>query len=158
VKRIPLTQGLEALVDDEDFDHLMQWKWSASGRRDYRHPARGTADGSSVKMSVVVAERMGLDTSITVDHHNRRPLDNTRGNLRSANKSQNGANRGPNQNNTSGYKGVWLCQRTRRWKANIKVKRVTYHLGTFSTAEDAARAYNEAALKHFGEFAYVNPL
>ena len=89
-----------------------------------------------------------------VDHINQDPLDNRRQNLRLATRSQNAANLGPYANNTSGYKGVDFNRG--KWRARITQDGVRYFLGTFDTAEDAARAYDQKALELFGEFASLN--
>ena len=154
MKRIQLTQGKEALVDDCDYEYLMQWNWSCSGNKHYSCPACWIPGRKYVKMSRLVAERMGLDISRGIDHEDRNPFNNQRYNLRPATKAQNGRNRGLNLNNTSGFKGV---NRMRNfWQSGIKVNRKRVHLGTFDTPEEAAHAYDEAALKYFGEFAYLN--
>lgn len=158
MKVIPLTMGMDALVDDEDYDHLMQWKWSSGGKPEYRYAHRGDAVGNSIRMSVEVARRMGLNIACKIDHRDRNPLNNQRLNLREATQSQNGANRGPNRNNRSGYKGIWWHPLRSRWYASIRVNRRKINLGCFSDPKDAARAYNAAAIKHFGEFAYLNPV
>ena len=161
MKHIPLTKGKEALVDDEDYEHLMQWKWHAAVRG--RYAARDTRSfnrrrGSIVYMHDVVATRVGLSGKI--DHANRNTLDNRRHNLRPATGSQNGANRGPQANNTSGYKGVVRVRG--RWRAQIKVNQRFHSLGHFPLTEigkmEAARTYNRAAIQHFGEFAVLNPV
>ena len=59
-------------------------------------------------------------------------------------------------NNSSGLKGVWLEQRTGRWKASISVHRVRLYLGWFLFPDSAARAYDHAAVRHFGEYAVTN--
>jgi len=161
MKRIPLTKGKEALVDDQDYSYLMQWKWHAA--KGGKYAARDTRSfnrqyGSVVYMHDVLAARNGIAGKI--DHANQDTLDNQRQNLRPATGSQNGANRGPQANNTSGYKGVvQVCQ---RWRAQIKVKGEFHSLGHFPLTDagkiKAARVYNEAALKHFGEFAVLNPV
>jgi hypothetical protein len=160
VVEIKLTRGLVAIVDDEDAD-LAAFKWHAA------HPKYNTSyavrtvypDGFygkhvSIFMHRVIADRMGLPG--IVDHVSRDGLDNRRANLRSSTQSQNTANRGPQKNNTSGYKGVSFEPRYRKWTANIKVKQKAKYLGSYRTAEEAARAYDRAARETFGEFAYFN--
>jgi AP2 domain len=88
------------------------------------------------------------------DHVNRNGLDNRRENLRPATPSQQGANRDRYSNNTSGYKGV--RQERGKWRARICLRGKLDHLGYFEVKEDAARAYNKAALEYFGEFAVLN--
>jgi len=89
-----------------------------------------------------------------VDHRNGNGLDNRRANLRPATKSQNGANRLIAASNKSGFKGVDL--KKGRWRAQIKVVGSKIHLGYFDLAEEAARAYDMAAIEAFGEFATLN--
>lgn len=88
-----------------------------------------------------------------IDHINGDPLDNRIANLRVATKAQNGANRGMNKNNKSGYKGVAYGKRDRRWGAYITVAGKSIGLGSYDTAEDAHAAYARAASRYFGEFA-----
>jgi hypothetical protein len=157
VKQIPLTKGKEALVDDQDYTYLMQWPWSAikNGKYAVRYKRLCDKDCASViYMHDVVAARSGLIGK--VDHINRNSLDNQRANFRLATNSQNLANRGPQTNNTTGYKGVvWDRQRC-RWIAQIKVRMKHIFLGRYDIKIEAAKAYNEAATKYFGEFAYLN--
>ncbi len=93
-----------------------------------------------------------------VDHINMDRLDNRRCNLRVATKAQNSYNRPARTDNTSGYKGVWLrCDaKTKAWIAEIRVNGKKVHIGTYSTKEAAALAYNDAAKKYHGVFARLN--
>lgn len=94
-----------------------------------------------------------------VDHINRRPDDNRIANLRIVTNSQNLANRKQvGKSNTSGYKGVCYTKRypNRPWVANIGVNNQRLIIGRFATAEEAARAYNEAARMYFGEYSALN--
>jgi hypothetical protein len=159
MKRILLTKGGEALVDDQDHDYLSRWKWYAA--KGGKYAARDTRSsnrrrGTLIYMHDVVAARIGMVG--TIDHANRDTLDNQRHNLRPATGSQNGANRGPQVNNTSGYKGVTWDKARHRWSASIKVRGQRKNLGRFDNKIEAARAYNQAALKHFGVFAFLNPV
>ena len=90
-----------------------------------------------------------------IDHDNTDGTHNAISNLRLANKSTNGANRGRNKNNTSGYKGV-IEYRKGRFSSRIKVKRLGIHLGCFTDPKDAAVAYDKAAIQYFGQFALTN--
>lgn len=157
MKRIPLTKGMEALVDDQDYDYLMQWKWHAA--KGGKYAARDTrsfdrAYGEIIYMHNVIATRRGLLGK--VDHRNRDTLDNRRENLRSASCSENSANRGPQENNTSGYKSVTWDAARQRWKTQLKKNGRHVFQKRFDDIDDAAKAYNKAALEHFGEFAVLN--
>jgi hypothetical protein len=91
------------------------------------------------------------------DHINGDGLDNRRTNLRQATPTQNNANCGIRGHNTSGYKGVSLRpDRGNRWRATIRIHGLQYFLGLFDDVEDAARAYDAAALELFGDFARLN--
>lgn len=155
MKRIPLTQGKEALVDDQDYDYLMQWKWRVTSNG---YAVWGDGHEHLVLMHRDIAKRTYQRCEARVDHIDRDRLNNQRHNLRLATQSENGANRGPNRNNTSGFKGVFLHRHTGLWRAEICKDRKRICLGYFTDKIEAAKAYNEAALKYFGEFAYLNPV
>lgn len=89
-----------------------------------------------------------------IDHIDRNGLNNTRKNLRRATTEQNNYNVAPTTRNTSGYKGVYPYRN--KFVACIRKSGKLIHGGSFKTAELAALKYNELALKHFGEFAYLN--
>lgn len=94
-----------------------------------------------------------------IDHANRDKLDNRMSNLRNATKAQNQINAGVSRANTSGYKGVsraFKDGREKCWSAKISKNDKSIHIGMFATAEGAARAYDEAAKKYHGKFAYLN--
>lgn len=93
-----------------------------------------------------------------VDHRNGNRLDNRIANLRDATRSQNCANMGLASHNTSGFNGVSFYRQTGRWQAYIRHGGRRLHLGMFATAEDAAAAYDAAAIRLKGEFARTNAM
>lgn len=99
---------------------------------------------------------MGVWPKDNIDHINQIKTDNRWTNLRECTKSQNGANRPKQKNNSSGYKGVGWRKDTKKWRAYIKCNGQMMDLGCFIDKNDAAIAYNKKALKLFGEFAYLN--
>ncbi len=147
--KIPLTQGKCAIVDGCDYTYLNQFKWYY----DNKGYAIRNCD-PTIFMHRVILERMGYQDFADSDHINRNGLDNRRCNLRPATGSQNGWNTGKRKDNTSGYKGVYWDRK--KWRARIKVNGKPIHLGLFDDIKDAARAYNEAALKYHKEFAVLN--
>ena len=92
---------------------------------------------------------------LEIDHIDGDKGNNAIKNLRLATCSQNQANRGPNKNNTSGYKGVTWDKKMHKWHAKICYQRKWYHLGRFDDPKEAHSAYSLAASKFFGEFARV---
>ena len=151
---IPLTKGFVAIVDDEDAEVITAHKWHAHvparGRTVYAHMLRW-ANGRYKNESM---HRLILNAPVgfEVDHINQNGLDNRRCNLRLATRAQNEANKPPR----SQYKGSYWCQQTGRWRARIRVDGHLRCLGRFDSAEEAARAYDVAAMEAFGEFAYLN--
>lgn len=90
------------------------------------------------------------------DHKDHDTLNNQCYNLRTATQSQNNCNQGKRKDNLSGYKGVSWHKSTKQWRATIRGNGKYIHLGSFANAEDAAREYDKAAIKYFGEFAFTN--
>lgn len=151
-REIPLTQGLVAIVDDEDFAALSQFKWRA-------RPAGMTAyavrsEYPSNKTIRMHRQIIGCDGS--VDHINGDGLDNRRCNLREATHQQNMRNRRKTPGCSSRHKGVYWMKSKQKWYARIKGNGANRGLGLFSNEDDAARAYNTAAKAEFGVFAKLN--
>lgn len=163
MKEIMLSGGKVALVDDGDFEYLNQWKWFASrsknncyARRAYYPSGR---NGPHIKYSMhrVIFEHNGLDIeNKQLDHINGNGLDNQKSNLRVATNTQNCHNRTHIKASDTPYKGIWYRSEIGKWRSRIKVDGKFLLLGHFDTKEDAARAYNVAAIKYFGEFAKLN--
>lgn len=149
--QIPLPGGTAALVDDEDAAMVTQYKWVARESRNKRtfYAQRNVLlEGGRRTTQQMHQLIMG---AIGVDHINGNGLDNRRSNLRVATQSQNSANSGPRSGR---YKGV--TRRGSRWRAQIRIDWHQMQIGTYDTAEDAARAYDRHAFEAWGEFAYLN--
>lgn len=153
MKEIPLTQGMVALVDDEDFERLSACKWFVGGLP-HRRYAMSRKNSRCVYMH---REILGVTSrQVDVDHVNGDRLDCRRSNLRACTRSQNMGNAKRPKNGSSQYKGVSYFRRDGCWMAKITVGRAQTFLGYFDKEEDAGRAYDAAAREVYGEFARVN--
>lgn len=152
MKEIPLTQGCVALVDDEDYEALMQFEWVWSNG--YAVRAGQLADGTrtTVRMHRQLLGCVPGD-GVLVDHRDENKLNNRRENLRQCTSAQNLRNRGLTRASTTGLKGVTWDKRKRRWKGTITVNYKTKNLGLFATPEAAHAAYCAAADALHEEFA-----
>jgi hypothetical protein len=143
-----------ALIDDEDYEIVSKHIWCLDNEG---YASTTILENGNVKKIRMHRLILGYPSS-RIDHQNHNSIDNRRSNLRLATHQQNARNRGPTKANTSGYKGVHLRRDTNRYQAFIKVEGKRLTLGCFKIAEEAAKAYNKAALKYHGEFAYLNPI
>lgn len=157
MKEIPLTQGKFALVDDEDFEWLNQWKWRVKKAKNGRfYVQRGMRENGQSRTLYMHREIMKTPKGLDADHRDRNGLDNRKSNLRNCTRSQNLMNTIKREKNLSGYKGVTWCKEKEKWQAQIFVNNKNIRLGRFKTKEAAAFIYDEAAKKYFGEFARLN--
>jgi hypothetical protein len=162
MRKIALANGRGiALVDDEDYDRLAQFSWQRSGRGLYVSTGinRGRRDGKWVITNVLMHRMVLRDwLSPVVDHISGDILDNRKANLRSGTRADNSHNtRKYGRPTSSIFKGVSLVRSSGHWVAHIKSERNrNKNLGTYATQEEAARAYDAAARRLYGEFACVN--
>ena len=161
MKTIPLTRGYVALVDDADFALVSAYKWrvaTPSGHTAYAISGN-TKDNNAILMHRLILGILN-DPSVFADHRNGDGLNNQRSNLRKATKQQNQMHQRvqPKPTKSSIYKGVSWCKRTKRWRAHIECLGVRYDLGRHGSEGDAARAYNTAAVRLHGEFAWLNEI
>jgi hypothetical protein len=146
------------LFDDEDLDLIKKYRWSIwrsyNGKFYAFHSWKREGKEVSIKMHRLI---MGVQDNRTplVDHRDGDTLNNKKENLRMAAHSQNSMNRGKTSKNNCGYKGV-SKKTPNRYQAAITVNGKRYYGGLFEDPIDAAKKYDEMALKYHGEFAYFN--
>ncbi len=165
MKEIHLTQGKIALVDDDNYDFLMQWKWFARKHRNTYYATRynGRLNGKQRPNIQMHREILNATQGVQVDHEDHNGLNNQKYNIRLCTNSQN------QQNKTSWgksrFKGVCVSfvrgknDKQKKYKtitAYINIDKKRKGLGSFATEELAAIAYNNAAKELFGEFANLN--
>lgn len=157
-REIELTKGKTTLVSDEDYAELSQYKWMASRMRGKYYYAMRSVTIAPKKRKTVLMHRVILNAGSgqCVDHIDGDGLNNTRNNLRLVTNQENVWNQRKRSTNTSGFKGVSWHYPSQKWLAQLCANGKVRHLGLFSTVLDAARAYDTAANKHFGEFARLN--
>lgn len=157
IKAINKNQYYDVLVDDEDYDLLSKQSWFRI-KNNYITGNR--------KRKTVLIHRIIMNATCyqKVDHIDGNPLNNQKSNLRICTQIENVRNQKIRKNNTSGYKGVTFKRRMIKnkeysyWCARLGFNNKRIHLGYFKTQIDAAKAYNIAAIKYFGEFAKLNEI
>lgn len=164
MKTVPLrgkkAAGRVVLVDDEDYDLVIQYPWWVLERKMEGYRTRGPYAATHIyvdgRRKLVTMHKMLTGWPMT-DHENHNGLDNQRSNLRKATPSENQSNRLKAANpKSSKYKGVSWSKHDHGWRAHIVKDRKRKELGTYRTEEDAARAYDFAARQLHGKFAALN--
>lgn len=157
MKLIPLSRGLDTMVDDWNYEMLIQWKWYAHshGGKFFYAARRNGYNGDLIRMHRLI---MHLENKkLIVDHIDRNSLNNQESNLRIATYSQNQLNKIKTTKITeSRYKGV--RKKHKKWEAKIVKDGKFIYLGLYTTEEEAGLAYNNGAVKYFGSFAQLNPI
>jgi hypothetical protein len=147
---VQIASGHTTKIDIDDFEKYKGICWYAlKGTSDvfYMHTRY---NGKTIGLHRLI---MDAPKGLYVDHINRDPMDNRKKNLRICTPSQNQGNRKPTGDNRK-YKGIFWYKN--RWVASIYKNNKSNYIGRYKTPEEAALAYNKAAIEHFGEFALLN--
>ena len=156
MKKVQLNNGQFAIIDKEDFDLVSKYKWYT--RKNTRvdgsvsYSAVSNIDGCIVGMHNIIMDIQ--DPSFPIDHISCNSLDNRRCNLRIATVSQNQCNKGKRGNAKHKYKGIMV--NGENYSAGISYMGKKYHLGTYQSEVEAAKAYDAKAKELHGEFARLN--
>ena len=144
----------EFLIDEDDYEKVKSYTWHLNG---------GYAQTNLPRIPNNPRPRLLLHRVITdasrgdiIDHQNRNTFDNRKSNLRFCTYAENNRNNSGHKHNKTGFKGCSWCKREGKFRAAITVNRRMKSLGYYDFKEEAARAYDAAAKKYFGEFACLN--
>jgi hypothetical protein len=148
---VAIPDGLTCWVDPEDVSLIAGHVWHAHKTHGKIY-ARSGHRGGPFMHNVIMGEQPGMK----VDHKDGNGLNNRRSNLRWATQSQNSVNTVKLARGASGFRGVTKHRQCETWRAVIQVDNRRVYIGSFPTPEEAARAYDREAQKHFGEFARLN--
>ena len=152
MKEIPLIKDKKVIVDDKWYEVLVKWDWHYNNGYAVRRIGPRNA-----KQTVFMHRYICMvPDAYDVDHINQNKLDCREENLRIVLPEKNYFNRCLQSNNKTGFKGVCFDKERRKYMASIQYKKKQMNLGRFNTAEEAARAYNAAAIKLHGEYAWLN--
>ena len=134
---------------------LSKYKWHIHRHNTGKLYVKGDLGGKIIGIHRLIMNVIGSD--LVVDHKDGDPLNNQKSNLRICSQLENTRNKKRPRTNTSGFKGV-VKVKNNRWRVVLKVNQVSTHGGYFSSPIDAAKRYNELAIKYFGEFACLNEI
>lgn len=153
MKKIKLTQGKYALVDNEDFLMLSEHSWYIHKTTNPKNFYARTNVKGIKKNFYMHRMIMNFPKGKEIDHINGNKLDNRKSNLRICTRQENGRNINYIKS-TSGYRGVYKAKK--RWKSTIKFNGKIIYIGSFKLKEDGALAYNKKAKELFGKFVNLN--
>lgn len=158
MKTVPLggkkAAGRVAFIDDGDCELVSRYRWNV-----WEYKGRGPYARTTDSRNRVILMHKLITGYARTDHANGNGLDNRRSNLRRATGQENSRNTRARSGASSHFKGVSYVKARNQWAAYIIVRmnpRQRIFLGYFDIEEEAARAYDMAAVEHFGEFAWLN--
>lgn len=139
-------KGVSFYIDVEDYEKVKNYVWYEN--------SEGYITTNKKENKTISMQRFLMNPSenLQVDHIDRKEKNNRRNNLRICTNAVNAKNRGIYENNKSGYIGVWLHEKTNKWKSYITVDGKRIHLGTYINIDEAVKVRQEAEEIYFGEY------
>ena len=155
MKKIKLTQNKYAIVDDEDYERLIIFKWHTLKSRGKLYAVKQNSKINNLQKRILMhRDIITVPKDMQLDHINGNGLDNRKENLRICIHQQNQQNQlNPHKNNKLGIKGVHWNKKRRKFVAQIRFNGKKLNLGCFNVLGDADSAYRMAEEKYFGKFA-----
>lgn len=162
MKTISLTQDQSAIVNDEDFEWLNEFKWCAGWNEKtesfYALRSECIQGTKGAKKKTIRMHRliMNAQPDNIIDHINHDTLDNRRENLRLVTGFQNAFNMKRHKKAISNFKGTWWWPQNKKCGSHIRINKKLIHLGYFDTEEEAAHAYDDTAYAYDPEHCFLN--
>lgn len=156
-KLLLVNSDKQVLLDDEDYEKVKRWRWKIESKWDHVLLSESQGEGAFIPNPPRIEELIiNIPSRHRVYHKNHDPFDCQKKNLVVLTNSQFEGTKPPQSNSDTGLKGVSWHKKFKRWQAVIHVNGKLQYLGRFVDIRDAARTYNDAALKYFGEYAFTN--
>ncbi len=129
---IPVGKDYQSTIDEEDYVRVMEYRWyPLVGSDNLVYAASKNKQGRGPAVIVMHRLIMNAPGGLTVDHLDGNGLNNQKGNLRFATRSEQMHNRKMNRNNKSGYKGVWVDKKAGKYRAQVRIDRMRFALGSY---------------------------
>lgn len=153
MKSIPLSKGQIAMIDDEDYERVSEFKWYALWNKDTQSYYAARSAGGRINKHIEYLHRFIMQTpkGMICDHRNHNTLDDRKSNLRNCTPAQSSLNTRMSTRNTTGHRCITL--RRNKYRVVIKADTKTIFDRVFPTLDEAIVFRDKAIAKHHGDFA-----
>lgn len=161
MRYLNIPDGYKVKINEEDFDKIKGYNWRVRIRETGRITVRAMLWEKKSYRKIISLARLIMNPpkDKVVCHRTQDTLDYRKENLVVTTiKNKQRMQKKRTTSATSIYKGVSYEKNVKKWRSRIKVAGKNMNLDSFDNEEDAARAYNKAAAKYYGEFAYLNKI